>query len=152
MNRARWKILSFLGMSLGLGVIVWLVSAASLTAVVQSFLRIGWGALAVVAVRAVMIVTNGAIALARMPDSEDTDAHIADATKYLERHHVTVGQQIASVSREEEGDILLQLAKQHDVGLIVAGAYGRTRLSEWIFGGVTRHLLLSSPVPCLFSN
>ncbi len=56
MNQTRWKILSFLGMSLGLGVIVWLISAASLTAVVQSFLRIGWGALAVVAVRAVMIV------------------------------------------------------------------------------------------------
>jgi putative membrane protein len=60
MNQTRWKILSYLALSLGLGVIVWLVSAASLTAVVQSLLRIGWGALAVVAVRAVMIVTNGA--------------------------------------------------------------------------------------------
>lgn len=60
MNQTRWKILSFLGLSLGLGVIVWLISAASLTAVVQSVIRIGWGALAVVAVRAVMIVTNGA--------------------------------------------------------------------------------------------
>jgi putative membrane protein len=59
-NRLRWKVLSLLGLSLGLGVVIWLVSAASLTAVVQSFVRIGWGALAVVAVRAVMIVTNGA--------------------------------------------------------------------------------------------
>jgi nucleotide-binding universal stress UspA family protein len=44
------------------------------------------------------------------------------------------------------------LVKEHRVNLIVAGAYGRTRLSEWIFGGVTRSLLLNSPVPCLFSN
>ncbi len=63
--RIRWKILSFLGLSLGIGVIAWLVSAASLTAVVQSLIRIGWGALAVMAVRAVMIVTNG-VAWARL--------------------------------------------------------------------------------------
>src|SRR6516162_5692154 len=53
---------------------------------------------------------------------------------------------------EVKEDVLLDLARQHRVNLIVAGAYGRTRLSEWIFGGVTRHLLLNSPVPCLLSN
>jgi len=36
--------------------------------------------------------------------------------------------------------------------LIVAGAYGRSRLSEWIFGGVTRTLLTASKVPMLFAN
>lgn len=92
------------------------------------------------------------IAVARTPGTEDADAQIADLAKYLDRHDVRVAQQIATVADENEEVRLLDLATQHRVNLIVAGAYGRTRLSEWIFGGVTRHLLLNSPVPCLLSN
>lgn len=92
------------------------------------------------------------IAVAKMPGAGDSDAQIADVARYLESHQVRVGKQISTSAGEDEEAVLLDLAKQHHVNLIVAGAYGRTRLSEWIFGGVTRHLLLSSPVPCLFSN
>jgi nucleotide-binding universal stress UspA family protein len=35
--------------------------------------------------------------------------------------------------------------------LIVKGAYTQSRLRQMIFGGVTRHLILSSPLPVLFS-
>jgi glycosyltransferase 2 family protein len=58
-EKRAWKIASFLGLSLGLALTAWLVSAASLTAVIQSITTIGWGVLAVVAVRAVMIAANG---------------------------------------------------------------------------------------------
>jgi len=92
------------------------------------------------------------IAVAKTPGSEDADAQIADVAKYLDRHDVRVAQRISSVAREGEEALLLDIVRQHRVNLIVAGAYGRTRLSEWIFGGVTRHLLLNSPVPCLLSN
>jgi len=92
------------------------------------------------------------IAVAQTPGAEDADAQIADVAKYLDRHDVRVARQIAGVASENEEVLLLDLARQHRVNLVVAGAYGRTRLSEWIFGGVTRHLLLNSPVPCLLSN
>ena len=63
MSRANakmaWRIVTLLGLPLGLALTVWLVSAASLTGVVQSFTKVGWGAVAVVAVRAVMIAMNG---------------------------------------------------------------------------------------------
>jgi nucleotide-binding universal stress UspA family protein len=92
------------------------------------------------------------IAVAKTPGTEDADAQIADVANYLARHDVRVTEQISTVADENEEDVLLDLARQHRINLIVAGAYGRTRLSEWIFGGVTRHLLLNSPVPCLVSN
>ncbi len=92
------------------------------------------------------------IAVAKTPGTEDADAQIADVARYLDRHDVRVTQQIATVASEHEEVLLLDLARQHRVNLIVAGAYGRTRLSEWIFGGVTRSLLLNSPIPCLVSN
>ena len=93
-----------------------------------------------------------AIAVVHSSPSEKTDAQIADLVRYLARHKVSVTQQIANLSNENEGTILLQLAEEHRVDLIVLGAYGRTRLGEWIFGGVTRDLLLNSRICCLFSN
>ena len=92
------------------------------------------------------------IAVAQTPGAGNADAQIADVAKYLDRHDVRVARQIATAANENEEVLLLDLARQHRVNLIVAGAYGRTRLSEWIFGGVTRHLLLNSHVPCLLSN
>jgi nucleotide-binding universal stress UspA family protein len=77
---------------------------------------------------------------------------IADVAQYLARHNVAVSRQIAPAGSSDEGEVLLDLAKQHRANLIVAGAYGRTRLSEWIFGGVTRQLLMSGTVPCLLSS
>jgi nucleotide-binding universal stress UspA family protein len=93
-----------------------------------------------------------AIAVVHSSASERTDAQIADLVQYLTRHKVSVTKQIANVSNENEEKILLELAEEHHVDLIVAGAYGRTRLGEWIFGGVTRDLLLNSRICCLFSN
>jgi glycosyltransferase 2 family protein len=57
--KMAWRIVSLLGLLLGLVLTVWLVSAASLMGVVHSFAKVGWGAIAVVAVRAVMIAMNG---------------------------------------------------------------------------------------------
>jgi nucleotide-binding universal stress UspA family protein len=93
-----------------------------------------------------------AIATANPGKSTGTDAQVADVARYLARHDVKIDKQIATVADQEEGDILLRLAEDNGIDLVVAGAYGRSRLSEWMFGGVTRHLLTNSTVPCLFSN
>ncbi|HUC52007.1 MAG TPA: universal stress protein [Xanthobacteraceae bacterium] len=92
------------------------------------------------------------IAAVSLPGAAGAAAEIADVAQYLGRHNVAVSRQIATAVSEDEGAGLLDLAKQQQADLIVAGAYGRTRLSEWIFGGVTRQLLTTSPIPCLFSN
>ncbi len=82
---------------------------------------------------------------------EHAREQIADVVRYLARHHVAVKAQIATASSEAEGHDLLRIATEQDADLIVAGAYGRTRLREWIFGGVTR-LLMTSEIPCFFSH
>jgi nucleotide-binding universal stress UspA family protein len=92
------------------------------------------------------------LAMANPGDSPSAAAQIADVVQFLAHHDISVSRQIATVADESEGNVLSELARKHDSNLIVAGAYGHTRLSEWIFGGVTRHLLLTSPVPCLFSS
>ncbi len=53
------KLLPFLAFLVGLALTAWFVSAATLTAIVRSFAEIGWGVLAIVAVRAIVITING---------------------------------------------------------------------------------------------
>jgi nucleotide-binding universal stress UspA family protein len=36
--------------------------------------------------------------------------------------------------------------------MLVVGAYGRPRLQEMVFGGVTRDVAASSPIPVLMSH
>ncbi len=91
-------------------------------------------------------------AVSPLEREERVQEQVADVARYLVRHGVAVGGQISTTAPEAEGHVLLRLAKEQNADLIVAGAYGRTRLSEWVFGGVTRHLLMKTTVPCLFSH
>jgi nucleotide-binding universal stress UspA family protein len=77
---------------------------------------------------------------------------VDDVANYLQRHGVTIGAKLATSTRDADVQVLLGLADEHKTDLIVAGAYGRSRLSEWIFGGVTRTLLTASKIPMLFAN
>jgi len=49
-------------------------------------------------------------------------------------------------------DQLVVIAQDEGAEIIVAGAYGHTRVQEWIFGGVTRSLLKQQKCCVLLSN
>jgi nucleotide-binding universal stress UspA family protein len=78
--------------------------------------------------------------------------HVEDVAHYLTRHRIAVGSATAGVAKHGIADRLIDLARVEGADLIVTGAYGHSRLGEWIFGGVTRELLASSPVCCFMSN
>ena len=52
---------------------------------------------------------------------------------------------------KKPGEVLLSEAAKLGADLIVKGAYTQSRLRQMIFGGMTRHLILNSPLPVLFS-
>jgi nucleotide-binding universal stress UspA family protein len=59
--------------------------------------------------------------------------------------HMPAGSRQASVALVEE-------ARAFGADMIVKGAYTQSRLRQLIFGGVTRYLITSSPVPVMFSH
>ncbi|MGZ5986825.1 MAG: universal stress protein [Caulobacteraceae bacterium] len=68
-------------------------------------------------------------------------ARTADVVRHLQRHGVAARAKV-EVARDEGTVAALQRqARIVDADLIVAGAYGHSRLGEWAFGGVTRDLL-----------
>lgn len=78
--------------------------------------------------------------------------HVEDVARYLTRHRISVGSATAGVAKHGIADHLIDVARVEGADLIVTGAYGHSRLGEWIFGGVTRELLASSPLCCFMSN
>jgi nucleotide-binding universal stress UspA family protein len=50
------------------------------------------------------------------------------------------------------GETLLLAAREYGVGLLVLGAYGHMRLTEWIFGGATQYVLQNLDRPILMSH
>ena len=85
-------------------------------------------------------------------ESEPARASVRDVAHYLSRHRIGASAGIMLKAGGSVTDELLRVAAFENVDLIVCGAYGHSRLGEWVFGGVTRDLLDRSPVCCLFSH
>jgi nucleotide-binding universal stress UspA family protein len=70
----------------------------------------------------------------------------ADIALYLARHGIKV-EVTAQSDGGDDGAALLSFAAEKGADLIVMGAYGHSRLSEFILGGATHTALHSSPLP-----
>jgi nucleotide-binding universal stress UspA family protein len=79
-------------------------------------------------------------------------ARIDDVVRYLARHRIAADPRPILHRDRSDADHLLQFALNEDADLLVAGAYGHSRLGEWIFGGMTQDILTSSPLCCLMSH
>lgn len=71
----------------------------------------------------------------------------ADVAAWLARHGVIAKPEVISTNGPDS-ERLSDLARERQVNLIVAGAYGHRRLREWIFGGVTADFLMM-PTRCV---
>jgi nucleotide-binding universal stress UspA family protein len=76
---------------------------------------------------------------------------VKDVVAWLSRHGVRASGQVP----DECGHAAAQLgriASEVGAGLVVAGAYGHSRLREWVFGGVTKDLITLSSRCSLLSR
>ena len=81
-------------------------------------------------------------------DRETADPDIGPLNAYLRLHGV--GEGVATlVEGGDEGAALLAAAEARQVGVLVAGAWGHSRLRETVFGGATRAFLRRKDGPGL---
>jgi nucleotide-binding universal stress UspA family protein len=91
------------------------------------------------------------IEVAAKEELEKAEKNAADVADWLKRHGVSA----ISSALEPTGDTSIQLAERvfiEGADLIVAGAYGHSRVREWVLGGVTRDLLTRIPCCSLLSR
>lgn len=87
------------------------------------------------------------VTIAEIPeqDTDRTDAlsRVADVAAWLRGHGIVANTNVpekpAGVSEQ-----LDTIAANIGAGAVIAGAYGHSRLREWVLGGVTRHLATES--------
>lgn len=84
------------------------------------------------------------------PDAHDESAQ--DVADYLARHGIAVTAHSLTPSEGGATDEILRFVTRQDAEMIVMGAYGHSRLREWMFGGATQDLLWNTPVCCLMSH
>lgn len=91
------------------------------------------------------------VELAHEDEIELARGRVADVGDWLHRHGVEATC-VATPLKDAESTHLTAIAKDINADLIVAGAFGRSRLREWAFGGVTRDLLASAERCALVSH
>jgi nucleotide-binding universal stress UspA family protein len=82
----------------------------------------------------------------------DTPSDLDDVARYLAHHQIKATSRVEKQSKSSVAAEIIRLAEEHAADLVVAGGYGRSRLGEFIFGGVTRELLAMTPLCCLLSH
>lgn len=84
------------------------------------------------------------VTIVEIADEKDLSAactHLEDVASWLKSHGVSA-EKFVSPSSGSDAIRLNAIAQGHGVDLIVAGAYGHSRLREFVLGGVTHDLLL----------
>ncbi len=76
----------------------------------------------------------------------------ADISLHLARHGVKVTAARTITRETSVGDVILADIADNSIDLLVMGAYGHSRLREWVLGGVTRHILAHMTVPVFLSH
>jgi nucleotide-binding universal stress UspA family protein len=92
------------------------------------------------------------MSIAEGGDEASNHRSVEDVANFIRLHSANAVALAVSSNGQSTADQLLTYAEANGVGLIVLGGYGHARAREWIFGGVTRSLLRTSPICCLFSH
>lgn len=92
------------------------------------------------------------VKICKLGEEQESLEATGDVVGYLKRHRVEVGPEVVLHKDDTGAAQIIGFAQEEDADLIVTGAYGHSRVGEWIFGGVTHDLLRSSPLCCLMSH
>lgn len=79
-----------------------------------------------------------------------TQAGVEDVVSFLAAHGIKAETEV--LTGADEVYRLTEFIASVRADLVVSGAYGHSRLSEWVFGGVTRSLLEETGLNRLMSN
>jgi len=71
---------------------------------------------------------------------------------YLARHGVKAQVDVLAKTEPNVGAILIRKAKEINAEMIITGAYGHSRLREAVFGGTSRELIDSCPIPLFMAR
>lgn len=86
-------------------------------------------------------------------DDADKRCQAGEAVvEHLKRRGITAENRVIACVGSSEAEAILAYAEAASADLVVMGAYGRPRATEFIFGGVTRDVLTETRLPILMAH
>jgi nucleotide-binding universal stress UspA family protein len=101
-----------------------------------------------------LLQTSGRVTIVEIVAERELQSarqRLDDVMRWLASHGVAA-EPIAQIATGDDAGQLNALALERNVGVVVAGAYGHSRVREWVLGGVTRDLLLQAGRCALVSH
>ncbi|MCW6512656.1 universal stress protein [Lichenifustis flavocetrariae] len=83
--------------------------------------------------------------------SETDRGSAEDVATYLSNHGIEASIRVEALD-DSATETILTIVREERAGVLILGAYGHSRVREWMFGGVTGDLLQGTPVCCLMSH
>ncbi len=86
------------------------------------------------------------VAIGNEPGNDTLDERLV---RYMNSHHIEIGFQNHWRQNETTGGALLRVAQSLSADLIVMGAFGHSRLRDFVVGSTTRDVIEHSTIPVL---
>ncbi|MHB8165884.1 MAG: universal stress protein [Sulfuricella sp.] len=86
------------------------------------------------------------------PSAEDNEVDAESLLAHLAKHGIEIETDVLQIRTVEDHDSLRKQIEQGHYDLLVMGGYSHPMWLEFIFGGVTQSILLSSKIPVLISH
>src|SRR5688572_29038140 len=85
-------------------------------------------------------------------DADSPAPRGADMAESLRRHGVKATAEAVPSGGVNAAEAVMRKAKDLEAGVVVMGAYGHSRIREFVLGGATRHALAQITTPLLMSH
>ncbi len=82
----------------------------------------------------------------------DTRRTAADLARHLARHGIEIVVDEEPARGRPIGQAVKEYASARDLGLLVMGAYGHSRLRDFVLGGATKSIVANPPLPVLLAH
>ncbi len=135
---------------------IYLVPAANKAPPVLDNILIAWNptreAARAIAEALPLLKAGRNIRLVTIDAEEDAAPEASRIVEYFSHHGIDIEVRALAAGKQSVPEILLGEAHSMKAGLIVMGAYGHSRLREWILGGTTREIIEKSDIPLLLAH
>lgn len=95
--------------------------------------------------RVTLLTVENEKAIGRRPSAAELKASLA-------RHHIDAEYVSLDAGGRKIGDVLTSYVEMHHADLLVMGAYGHSRMREFVLGGATKSMVSQPPLPILLSH
>jgi nucleotide-binding universal stress UspA family protein len=102
-----------------------------------------------------LLKTASHVSILHLAPERDREAAIVgmkDVANWLDHHGIVCEVIFSPTGKGDDAYQLNEALENNRTDIVIAGAYGHSRLREWVFGGVTRDLMLHAGYCSLLSH